>query len=114
MLELNGTLLAADYGCVHNDCGYLVKTAFDEEAGRFAPGLVLRAGVLRSSIEEGLGRYDFLGDPDDYKMRWADRLQGRTAIHAFRGAGTLPAYAWRSHVRPALRRGRDRIRGTGR
>jgi CelD/BcsL family acetyltransferase involved in cellulose biosynthesis len=114
MLELNGKLVAADYGCVHDDCGYLIKTAFDEELGRFAPGLVLRAGVLRASIDEGLGRYDFLGGPDDYKRRWADRLQGRAAIHAFRGNSALPAYAWRRRVRPALKRGRDLIRGVGR
>jgi CelD/BcsL family acetyltransferase involved in cellulose biosynthesis len=111
MLELNDRLVAADYGCVFEGCGYLIKTSFDEELGRFAPGLVLRAGVLGASIDEGLQRYDFLGGPDEYKLRWADRLRGRTALHAFRGAGAVHAYAWRKRIRPALRGARDRARG---
>ncbi len=112
MLELNGKLIAADYGCVFNGCGYLIKTAFDEDLGRFAPGLVLRAEVLGASIEEGLGSYDFLGGPDEYKLRWADHMRGRRTIHAFRGAGTVPTYVWRRRLRPALKRGRDWARST--
>jgi CelD/BcsL family acetyltransferase involved in cellulose biosynthesis len=111
MLEVGGRLVAADYGCVFGDCGYLIKTAFDEELARFAPGLVLRAEVLRTSIEEGLARYDFLGGSDGYKLRWADSLRERTALYAFRGGGSIPAYAWRRSVRPWLKDIRDWARG---
>jgi CelD/BcsL family acetyltransferase involved in cellulose biosynthesis len=110
LLELNGRLLAADYGCVFNGCGYLVKTAFDEEMGRFAPGLVLRAAVLESSIDEGLRRYDFLGGPDDYKLRWTDALRPREALYAWRGPGAAASEAWRRHIRPGLKRARDLAR----
>lgn len=110
LLELNGRLLAADYGCVFDGCGYLVKTAFDEEMGRFAPGLVLRAAVLESSIDEGLGRYDFLGGPDDYKLRWTDALRPREALYAWRGPGAAASEAWRRRIRPGLKRARDLAR----
>jgi CelD/BcsL family acetyltransferase involved in cellulose biosynthesis len=103
MLELDGRLVAADYGCVFDGCGYLVKTAFDEDLGRLAPGLVLRAEVLGSSIEEGLDRYDFLGGPDAYKLRWADETRGRSALRAFRGIRGAPAHAWWASLRPAAK-----------
>jgi CelD/BcsL family acetyltransferase involved in cellulose biosynthesis len=107
MLELNQSLVAADYGCVFDGCGYLIKTAFDEDVGRFAPGLVLRAAVLESSIAEGLARYDFLGGPDEYKLRWTDRLRERAALYAWGGRGAALPHAWRSRVRPGLKRARD-------
>jgi CelD/BcsL family acetyltransferase involved in cellulose biosynthesis len=111
MLELDGKLIAADYGCVLASCGYLVKTAFDEDLGRLAPGLVLRAEALRASIEEGLDRYDFLGGPDSYKMRWTDEVRPRCTLRAFRGLGSAPAYAWRASLRPALKSAREGLRG---
>jgi CelD/BcsL family acetyltransferase involved in cellulose biosynthesis len=118
LLELNQSLVAADYGCVFDGCGYLIKTAFDEDLGRFAPGLVLRAAVLESSIEEGLARYDFLGGPDEYKLRWTDQLRKRAALYAWGGRGAALPYVWRSRVRPRLKQardlGRDRIPGRGR
>ena len=107
MLELNQNLIAADYGCVFDGCGYLIKTAFDEDLGRFAPGLVLRAAVLESSIDEGLGRYDFLGGPDEYKLRWTDQVRRRSALYAWAGRGTALPYIWRGRVRPRLKQARD-------
>jgi len=118
MLELNQSLVAADYGCVFDGCGYLIKTAFDEDLAQFAPGLVLRAGVLESSIGEGLASYDFLGGPDEYKLRWTDRLRERAALYAWGGRGAALPYTWRSRVRPGLKQARDlarnRIPGRGR
>jgi CelD/BcsL family acetyltransferase involved in cellulose biosynthesis len=114
LLELNGKLVAADYGCVFDGCGYRIKTTFDEDMRRFAPGLVLLTDVLQFSIDEGLDRYDFLGGPDEYKLRWTDRMREHTVLHAFRGGAAMPAYAWRNRVRPALKRGRDRLRGAER
>lgn len=110
MLELDGRLVAADYGCACGGCGYLLKTAFDEDLGRFAPGLVLRAEVLAASIEEGLSRYDFLGGPDSYKLRWAKELRPRVTLRAFRGPASLPARFWWSAARPALKRAREALR----
>jgi len=39
----------------------LIRAAFSERHSRWSPGLVLRAAVLHSCIEEGLHRYYFLG-----------------------------------------------------
>ncbi len=78
--------------------------------GRLAPGLVLRAEVIRASIDEGLKRYDFLGGPDPYKLRWTEQLRPKSTLHVFRGGRMLPAYAWWSTLRPAAKAGRTALR----
>jgi CelD/BcsL family acetyltransferase involved in cellulose biosynthesis len=109
LLELDGQTIAADYGCGFGGTGFLIKTTFSEEHGRRSPGLVLRAAVLRSSIEEGLHAYDFLGDADGYKRRWTSEVRPHTSIWGYRGA-FLPGYAYRSKLRPLLKAARDRTR----
>lgn len=106
-LELDGRAIAADYGCAYAGHGVFVKTGFDETHSRLSPGLVLRAEVLRSSIEEGLSGYDFLGEPDDYKTRWTSQVRPRVRIFAYRGAAR-PGYVYRKTVRPLLKSARDR------
>lgn len=109
LLELDGEPIAGDYGCAFAGCGYLLKTGFREDYGHLAPGLVLRAEVVRASIEEGLQRYDFLGGPDPYKLRWTDDLRDRATLRAFRGARATPSYLWWRALRPSLKAGRDRV-----
>ena len=106
LLEVGGTVVAGDLGCAIGHTGFLVKTGFDESWSRLSPGLVLRAEVLRASIEEGLRAYDFLGPDDDYKTRWTDDVRPRLTLRAFRGPVALPATRWHRTVRPALKRAR--------
>jgi CelD/BcsL family acetyltransferase involved in cellulose biosynthesis len=109
MLELDGALIAASFDCAFAGVGSLLKTAFSEPHGRLSPGLVLLAGVLRACIEEGIQGYDFLGDPDPYKMRWASEVRPRSQVFAYRGSASL-GYAYRKALRPALKSARERLR----
>jgi CelD/BcsL family acetyltransferase involved in cellulose biosynthesis len=111
LLELDGRAIAGDLGAVTGGVGYLLKTGFDESWARLSPGLVLRADVLRASIEEGLTGYDFLGPDDPYKLRWTDTVRPRATLRAFRGATAVPGVAWRRRLRPALKRARDALPG---
>ena len=106
LLELDGRLLAGDLGCALDGVGFLVKTGFDEAAGRLSPGLVLRGEVLRASIEEGLRGYDFLGRADDYKTRWTGDVRPRVRLDGTSRAEAL----WRARLRPALAAVKRRIR----
>jgi CelD/BcsL family acetyltransferase involved in cellulose biosynthesis len=108
LLELDGVPIAVDYGCAFGGGGFLLKTGFDERYARLSPGLVLRAEVLRSSIEEGLGFYDFLGGPDGYKVRWTSDVRARVTLRAYRGAAGRPAFFYRSRLRPLAKALRDR------
>jgi CelD/BcsL family acetyltransferase involved in cellulose biosynthesis len=109
VLEAGGEPIAADYGCAFAGCGVFVKTGFDEAHSRLSPGLVLRAEVLRLSIEEGLHGYDFLGEADTYKTRWTQEVRPRTRLYAYRGLAR-PGYAYRTTLRPLLKSMRDRVR----
>jgi CelD/BcsL family acetyltransferase involved in cellulose biosynthesis len=109
-LELDGATVAADFGCAFAGTGYFLKTGFDERHARLSPGLVLRAEVLRASIEEGLTGYDFLGDPDTYKTRWTSATRPRVALWAYRREA-LGGYVYRKRLRPLLKRTRDRAYG---
>jgi CelD/BcsL family acetyltransferase involved in cellulose biosynthesis len=102
LLELGGRLVAADYGAAIGGTGFLFKTTYDEELHRLSPGLVLRAEVLRASIEEGLGAYDFLGGAETYKMQWGAVLRPRVELVAYRGPRQLATWAWLARVRPAI------------
>ncbi len=105
LLELDGRLLAGDLSCVFEGTEFLVKTGYDERFSQLSPGLVLRAGALRAAIEEGLSRYDFLGGPDPYKVRWGAVLRPRLVLDAYRGPWR-PALWWR-RSRPLLRKVTD-------
>ncbi len=109
MLELDGELIAADYGCAVAGAGSLIKTAFSEPHSRFSPGLVLRAAVLHSCIEEGLHGYYFHGEADQYKRRWTQGMRPHIDIWAYRRL-FLPGYAYRRRLRPALKVARDRAK----
>jgi CelD/BcsL family acetyltransferase involved in cellulose biosynthesis len=109
LLEAGGEPIAADYGCAFAGCGAFIKTGFDETHGRLSPGLVLRAEVLRSSIDEGLRQYDFLGGADTYKTRWTSQIRPRTCLYAYRGLAR-PGYVYRTALRPSLKSLRDRVR----
>lgn len=107
LLEIGGEPWAGDLGIALGGVGFLLKTGFDEAHARLSPGILLRAEVLRASIDEGLRGYDFLGPDDDYKLRWATGVRPRFTLRAFRGAAGLPGAAWHGRLRPGLKRLRD-------
>jgi CelD/BcsL family acetyltransferase involved in cellulose biosynthesis len=112
VLEAGGEPIAADYGVAFAGCNSFIKTGFDEAHGKLSPGLVLRAEILRSSIEEGLRHYDFLGEADTYKTRWTSEVRPRTRMFAYRGLAR-PGYAYRKTLRPLLKSARARVPSRG-
>jgi CelD/BcsL family acetyltransferase involved in cellulose biosynthesis len=110
LLELDGTVIAADLGCTFAGGSFLMKTGFDERFAELSPGFVLQGETLRASIEEGSRSYDFLGGPDPYKMRWCSELHQRVTLRAFRGwRRSLGVYysTLRPPLRAAVRRARE-------
>jgi CelD/BcsL family acetyltransferase involved in cellulose biosynthesis len=110
LLELDGEPIAADFGLAFAGTGFLLKTGFDERLARFSPGGLLRADVLRSSIEEGLRAYEFLGAADAYKLRWRPEMRPRLFVGAYRGRAGMSEWAYRQYVRPQLKRGANAAR----
>jgi CelD/BcsL family acetyltransferase involved in cellulose biosynthesis len=114
ILESQGTPVAAAYGCAFAGRAFRLKSAFDERHADHSPGLVLLAEELERSIDEGLREYDFLGSAEFHKMRWGSETRNRITVRGYRGASTLPAYAYRAKLRPLLGRVRRQVRRTAR
>lgn len=71
LLELNGQPAAAEFGFHYGKTYYFLQTGFDPAYFADSVGIVLKAQIFRELIERGMESYDFLGDDDPYKQRWA-------------------------------------------
>lgn len=72
-LEAGSRRLAAAVGFRDRDVFRLYNSAFDRDAGRVAPGMVLTAELVRSAILEGCRAFDFLSGDLGYKYRFGAR-----------------------------------------
>ena len=75
VLELNGKVVAAQFGLRHGSTVFSLQEGFDPEYAPDSVGYVLRSQVLKQLITEGIRRYDFLGGTDESKMRWGADLK---------------------------------------
>jgi CelD/BcsL family acetyltransferase involved in cellulose biosynthesis len=75
VLELNGKIAAAQFGLRHNTTVFSLQEGFDPDYAADSVGYVLRSNVLKTVLEEGVRRYDFLGGTDESKMRWGGVLK---------------------------------------
>jgi len=84
---------------------YTAKVAYDAELARFSPGKVLLAAMIERAFTIGLERFDFLGTPDPYKMRWTGTCHEFARLHAFAGSPAgLAEWAAYRYGAPALKR----------
>ncbi len=87
LLELNGKPAAAEFGFHYGKTYYFLQTGFDPAYFADSVGFVLKAQIFRELIEQGMESYDFLGDDDPYKQRWAPQTH-RTLFRTFARPGT--------------------------
>lgn len=117
-LRLDGRPLAFAYCLVHAGVQYILKVGFDPRFGRYAPGTLLTREMLAGAFEAGHDRYEFLGQPDAYKLVWTDSCHEMARLQVFSRtpAGSANRMLW-EHGRPAalrtLARVRSRARGRG-
>ncbi len=100
-LRLDGTAIAFHYNIVFHGILYALKIGFDESYADLSPGKVLLGAEIERTFTEGHRRFDFGGDPEDYKLKWATgtvefrdcRLEAqsvtKTLSRAARGAAKL-------------------------
>jgi len=70
-LRLDGAAIAFHYNIVFHDILYALKIGFDEAYADLSPGKVLLGAEIERTFTEGHARFDFGGDPEDYKLKWA-------------------------------------------
>jgi CelD/BcsL family acetyltransferase involved in cellulose biosynthesis len=97
-------MVAFDYTLLHANRLWLLKTGFDEEHRRLAPGLVMRLGIIERSIDLGMEAHELLGGDEEWKLKFSstDRRQSILRIYPGGPRGSL-AYGYRRHIRPRLR-----------
>jgi CelD/BcsL family acetyltransferase involved in cellulose biosynthesis len=70
MLELDGSVVAAQFGFRYGDTVYSLQEGFDPAYSTDSIGYVLRSHSLQHSIESGVTQYHFLAGQDKSKLRW--------------------------------------------
>jgi hypothetical protein len=104
-IELPDGMAAFDLCLLHNGRLYLLKTGFDEQFRKRAPGLVLRLSTIERCFELGLTAHELLGADEGWKLKFSTTKTAYCA-HRLYARRPVPLMRWtyRSAVRPTLRR----------
>jgi CelD/BcsL family acetyltransferase involved in cellulose biosynthesis len=68
-LEIAEREVASTFSFELDDTFYLYNSAYEPDAGRVSPGLVLVSQLVHDAIERGLKTFDFLRGPERYKYQ---------------------------------------------
>lgn len=111
-IVLDGRTAAFDLCLQHDNRLYLLKTGFDEDFRRLAPGLVMRLSVIEHCFEQGLRSHELLGEESEWKAKFATTTRPRVNLRAYRRTPLgLGRYAYRTSLRPKLKRVYRRLKG---
>jgi len=110
-IVLDGKTAAFDFDILHRNRLYLLKTGFDEEFRRLAPGLVMRLAIIERCFENGLDAHELLGAESEWKNKFATGKREHVNLNAYpRRPLGLARYAYRTALRPRLKRAYRRVR----
>lgn len=110
-IVLDGRTVAFDFCILHRNRLYLLKTGFDEEFRRLAPGLVMRLSIVERCFEMGLDTHELLGSESEWKNKFATTKRDHVTLRAYpRRPVGLAQYRYRATLRPRLKRAYRRLR----
>jgi CelD/BcsL family acetyltransferase involved in cellulose biosynthesis len=69
LLEIGDRPVASSFGFELDGVFYLYNSAYEPDAARLSPGLALAAHLVKSAIQGGLEKFDFLRGPERYKYQ---------------------------------------------
>lgn len=111
-IELDGYTVAFDLCILHDDRLYLLKTGFDEDFRRLAPGLVMRLSIIERCFELGLRSHELLGGESEWKAKFETGKRSHVNLRTYsRSPLELSRYAYRTTLRPRLKRVYRRVKG---
>lgn len=94
LLELDGTLVAAQFAFRYGKTVYLLQEGFDPAHASDRVGHVLRAHVMQQLIADGVRRYDFLGGTEPYKQSWGAQPGSYMDLHFAKALTRGGLYLW--------------------
>jgi CelD/BcsL family acetyltransferase involved in cellulose biosynthesis len=110
-LRVDGHPVAFHLALEDDQTYFPLKGGFDPAFRAQSPGRLLIHATLERAFAVGLRRYEFLGDFDAYKLRWATEAYDRVLFQAFApspvGRARWAAFA---HGRPLAKRAVDGLR----
>ena len=119
-LRLDGQSVAFTISLEYDRVQYLLKSGYDPDFARFAPGQQLLHETVRRAFAMELRRIEFGGAAEPYKMVWTDTTRERGETQAFApgpagrlawiGQGRLLPLARRTHLTRAIGTGRAQLR----
>lgn len=68
-LEIGGRAVASTFSFQADKTFYLYNSAYEPDAARLSPGLVLVSHLVERSIDDGLSQFDFLRGRERYKYQ---------------------------------------------
>lgn len=69
LLEIGDRAIASTFSFQTSNTFYLYNSAYEPDAARLSPGLVLVSELVKNSIDQGLRHFDFLRGPERYKYQ---------------------------------------------
>lgn len=99
--------LSLETGGVH----YLLKTGYDPEFRKLAPGMLMRREMLKRAFDGDVRSYEFLGSDNPWKLEWTDSVRERLLLQAFaRTPGGWAEWVAFVHGRPLAKKAVARLR----
>ena len=86
-LEIGGRAVASTFAFELDGVLYLYNSAYEPDAGRASPGLMLAAHLVEESIEQGRKTFDFLRGPERYKYQLGSQAVPLNNVRVIRPAG---------------------------
>ena len=112
-LRLDGRALAFQFGLEEGGAYYLLKGGYDSEFHRYAPGKLLVHEMLERAFSSGLERFEFLGQPEPWKLEWTHDTRVLLLVDAFapslRGREQWAARYVHHSLRRLARRAKTRL-----
>jgi CelD/BcsL family acetyltransferase involved in cellulose biosynthesis len=102
-LRLDGELIAFDISFIQGRVFYALKTSYDESYEYFAPGHILRLGILEECFGREIDSHEFLYPRSRWKARYTQEGRLTTTLRAYRRRPlSLARYAGRRWAMPVL------------
>lgn len=83
VLRLDGVPVAYSYGIAYHGVFESLKSSYDDEYKKFAPGNVIKKRLLDYVSSAGLRYYDLMGEVEDSKLKWNPKPYVRTSYVLF-------------------------------
>jgi len=112
-IELDGQVIAAHWGVLHERRLYSMLPSYDGAYAGFSPGIHLMIAIMEWCCESGIDVFDFTLGEEAYKEKWANEtlcLTNRVRLHRVRGLG----YVLRTRSALVARRLSRRVPALGR